>query len=154
MMKIYLPTLVKGNYKNLIAKFDSKLFESLAPPLMTVKLLQFDGSKKGDIVHIQLSLAGFFPQEWISEITEDEITEKAAWFIDEGKKLPFFLSAWKHKHLLENLGENTQIVDFIEFKTPFFLLDYLMYPILYLQFAGRKPIYQKIFGKASGVSVQ
>jgi ligand-binding SRPBCC domain-containing protein len=147
-MKIYLPTLVKGNYKSLIEKFDSNLFQSLAPPLATVKLLQFDGSKKGDIVHVQISLAGLFPQEWISEITENEVTEKEAWFTDEGIKLPFFLAAWKHKHLLQNLGENTQIVEDIEFKTPFFWLDYLMYPILYLQFAARKPIYQKLFGKA------
>lgn len=147
-MKIYIPILVKGNYKSLIEKFDAELFKSLAPPLMTVKLLQFDGSKKGNKVHIQLSLAGMFAQDWVSEITEDGLNEKESWFIDEGIKLPFFLSSWKHRHLLQNFGENTQIVEDIEFKTPFLLLDYLIYPIMYLQFLARKPIYQKKFGKA------
>lgn len=146
-MKIYIPILVKGNYKKLIEQFDAKLFNALAPPLAPVKLLRFDGSKKGDVVHIQLSLAGMFKQDWISDITEDGVNEKEAWFVDEGKKLPFFLSYWKHRHLLQNYGENTQIVEDIEFKTPFFLLDYLMYPILYLQFAGRKPVYLSVFGK-------
>jgi ligand-binding SRPBCC domain-containing protein len=146
-MKIYIPISVKGNYQSLIKKFDADLFQKLAPPFLTLKLLQFDGSQKGDIVHIQMSLAGMFPQEWISVITENNQNEKAAWFTDEGTKLPFFLSYWRHTHWIENEGENARIVEDIEFKTPFFLFDYLMYPILYLQFAARKPIYQKLFGK-------
>jgi ligand-binding SRPBCC domain-containing protein len=41
--------------------------------------------------------------------------------------------------------EGTIIIDDITFRTPSILTDYLFYPLLYLQFLYRKPIYKKVF---------
>lgn len=146
-MKINIRTAVAGNYKSLIKRFDRSLFEALVPPGMSVELIQFDGSNLGDTVHIRLSLAGIIKEDWVSKITEEDVDAEKAWFTDEGVKLPFFLKKWQHRHIVEKNGENSTIVDDITFQTPFILMDYLMYPILYLQFAWRKPIYRKIFGR-------
>ncbi|MFN0203401.1 MAG: SRPBCC family protein [Bacteroidia bacterium] len=147
-MKIHLSTLVKGDYQAVFRQFDEKLLNYLKPSFPPAQIVAFGGSSKGNKVHLRLSFV-FFSQEWVSAITEEKITEKAAYFTDEGVQLPFFLSQWKHQHLVEKQGENAVIQDIIEFKTPFFLLDYLMYPVLYLQFRQRKPKYQGFFGKVS-----
>jgi ligand-binding SRPBCC domain-containing protein len=60
--------------------------------------------------------------------------------------LPFFLSYWQHTHRIRRQGEHTAITDDIQFKTPFLLFDFLMYPVLYAQFLYRKPVYKRLFG--------
>lgn len=146
-MRIYLKTKVNGKPSEIIKRFDKSLFEDLTPPGAGVELLRFDGSKKGDQVHIRMSLLlGLIKQDWFAEITEDGETKTRSWFIDEGTKLPFFLSSWKHQHIVESDGpDQSYIIDDIHFKSPLFILDPLLYPILWLQFAWRKPIYRKIF---------
>lgn len=144
-MNIIIKTRVAGNYRDVFAKFDRELFEALTPPGMKVDLVRFDGSATGDIVHIRLSILGLIKQEWISKITEDRIEDDKAWFIDEGEKLPGFLSYWKHRHIVRKSESGSIIVDNITYKTPFILLDWLIYPALYLQFAYRKPVYRKFF---------
>ncbi|MGL4364883.1 MAG: SRPBCC family protein [Bacteroidales bacterium] len=147
-MKIRISTPVQGNYLTVFRQFDEKLLNYLKPSFPAAQIMAFEGSSKGSKVHISLSFL-FFSQDWVSVITEENIEESAAYFIDEGVQLPFFLSKWKHQHLVEKQGENAVIHDIIEFKTPFFLFDYLMYPALYLQFYQRKPKYQRFFGKAA-----
>ena len=49
------------------------------------------------------------------------------------------------KIALVGYGKMGKIIDEIEFRTPTILTDYIFYPILYLQFLYRKPIYQRIF---------
>jgi ligand-binding SRPBCC domain-containing protein len=146
MMRILIKTPVRGNYREVMARFDETLFKKLSPPGTPVRIVRFDGSHAGAIVHIEMKLAGFIPQEWISRITGAGEDESQSWFVDEGEKLPFFLSAWKHRHVVENEGENCVIIDDISFRTPFFLFDYLLYPLMYAQFAWRKPVYRKVFG--------
>ena len=145
-MKIKIRTKVQGDYREVLSRFDRSLFEALTPPGASVKLLQFDGSHKNDRVHIQMKLLGFIKQDWISVISEEGETDEKAWFIDEGVKLPFFLKRWKHQHIVENHGTNSVIVDDIRFQSPLFFLDPLLWPVLYLQFRYRKPIYGRIFG--------
>lgn len=149
-MEIRISTLVKGNYLEVLQQFDQELLEKLTPPGLQIKLLQYDGSKRGDIVHIRIFILGFIMQEWVSEITDTGRDKRHAFFIDEGKTLPTFLRSWKHAHIVENHQENSKIIDKIEFRTPFKLLDWAIFPLLYLQFAYRKPIYKKVFGKPSG----
>lgn len=148
-MKIRISTPVKGNYKEVMARFDQQLLEQLTPPGISAKLLRYDGSKPGDIVHIQLTILGILKQEWISEITEEGEDDQRIFFVDEGngKQLPSFLSTWKHQHIVENDDPDSVIVDDIEYTTPFFLLDWLMYPMIFLQFIYRKPIYRRVFNE-------
>lgn len=145
-MKIKIETAVKGNYKDVLAKFDRSLLEQLTPPGAAAELVRFDGSHKGDIVHIRLKLLGLITDEWISEIVDEQTNEKEAFFVDRGTQLPFFLSKWEHHHVVRNIGPNESlIIDDIRFEAHNPIFTALLYPILYAQFAYRKPIYQRIF---------
>jgi ligand-binding SRPBCC domain-containing protein len=146
-MHIQITTIVTQNYRQVAAKFDENLFSALNPPFPPVKLLRFDGSRKGDEVHLELNFL-LFKQVWKSLIVENGEKEGEVYFIDKGIKLPFFLSCWQHRHIIRQQGEYTAIIDDIQFKTPFFLFDFLMYPVLYGQFLYRKPVYKTYFSKA------
>ncbi len=143
-MRIKITTLVTQNYRQVAKRFDKNLFTALNPPFPPVKLLRFDGSEKGDEVHLQLNFL-LFKQVWKSLITENGASDKEVYFIDKGIQLPFFLSYWQHTHRIRKFGSETQIIDDITFRTPFFLFDILMYPIMYAQFLYRKPVYKRYF---------
>lgn len=144
-MKISIETTVDQKQQVVIDHFNQELFKALNPPWVKADLVRYDGNKPGDTVALKLDFL-IFKQNWISEITAEHQDEQSYYFIDEGKKLPFFLSYWKHKHIIEKKGEQQSIIrDDIEFKAPFGLLSLLLYPALYLQFAYRKPIYKKFF---------
>ncbi|TFV95813.1 hypothetical protein E4S40_06210 [Algoriphagus kandeliae] len=146
-MKLQLETHVQQDYLTVKDGFDESLFKRLSPPFPPVKLLRFDGSKKGDVVSLELNFI-FFKQKWTSDITEDHTDEKEFYFIDQGTELPFFLKKWTHKHRVIRKEEGSIIRDEIEFEGPNFLLTFLLYPALWVQFVYRKPIYRKIFRKA------
>lgn len=143
-MKLSIATKVKKPYKEVFNLFTKELFVKLSPPFPSVRLLRFDGSSKQDKVIVELNFF-LFKQLWESVITEKNEDENEIYFVDEGVKLPFFLKKWRHKHRIIRDGDATQIIDDIEFETPFKPFDMLFYPIMYLQFWYRKPIYRKVF---------
>lgn len=146
-MNLVIFTQVEKNHLEVKEGFTQDLFLSLNPPFPPVKLLQFDGCETGGKVALELNFI-LFKQKWISDITYDKTDASLFEFIDVGVTLPFFLKSWKHHHkvkLLPNGG--SEIVDDITFKTPFILMDFLLYPTLYLQFLYRKPIYKRLFKK-------
>lgn len=143
-MKIKITTKVSENYENVFQGFNEELFKKLAPPFPPFKLVQFDGCRTNDIVKIELNMI-LFKQNWISLITDSSKDSEEIYFIDEGLELPFFLKYWKHKHRIIKTKNGSKIIDDIIFTTPYKLLDYLIYPALYLQFLYRKPIYKKEF---------
>ncbi len=143
-MKITIETLVNQDYLQVKEGFNETLFKKLSPPFPPVKLLRFDGSTKGNLVTLELNFI-FFKQKWTSEIMEDQTTDKEFYFIDKGIELPFFLKKWTHKHRIVKDGENSIIRDEIDYQAPFWILTWLLYPAMLLQFAYRKPIYKKIF---------
>ncbi len=143
-MKLVIKTAVAQPPQQVWEGFNQDLFTSLAPPFPPVKLLRFDGSMKGDEVHLELNFL-LFKQQWNSLIVGQASSEQEFFFVDEGIKLPFFLKFWQHKHRMVKEGNGTMIIDDITYQTPFKLLDWLMYPAMWAQFAYRKPIYKKIF---------
>jgi len=145
-MNIKISTLVNQNYQKVSEGFNRDLFLALKPPLLPLQLLRFDGCKTGDEVHIQLG-AGFLKTRWDAIIIDDAISEQEIYFVDEGKALPPILRKWKHKHRMLNKGAQTEIIDDITYHTSSKLMDYLIYPIMYLQFWMRKPVYKKIFNQ-------
>ncbi|MEN2280790.1 hypothetical protein AAGF08_01540 [Algoriphagus sp. SE2] len=145
-MEIIIKTQVEQDFLSVKEGFDKTLFKKLSPPFPPVKLLRFDGSKKGDLVSLELNFI-FFQQKWVSEIIEDKTTEEEFYFIDQGVELPFFLKYWRHKHRIFKVGENSIIQDEISYKAPFLILTWLLYPAMLLQFGYRIPIYKKIFKK-------
>ncbi len=145
-MHLKITTAVGQDYLSVMRGFDRSLFEKLSPPFPPVKLLLFEGSKKGDTVSLELNFF-LFRQRWTSLIIEDKLTDQEFYFIDEGTTLPFFLRTWKHRHRIQKDGTHARIIDDIHFTTPFLLLDYLLYPVMWLQFMYRKPVYKKVFRK-------
>lgn len=145
-MNVTLKTLVKGNYKKVIAAFDRNLFEALKPPAGEMKIVDFTGSKKGDKVHIRFIKP--IQAEWISDITEDHITEDRAWFVDEGTTLPWPLASWTHRHIVEKIDEeNSMIIDDMTFTGRNIFLTLLLKPAIFIGFYPRKKIYKQYFDK-------
>jgi len=138
-MNITLKSKVIGDFTEVYNRFDRNLFSYLLPP--GAQLIEFGGSKKGDFVHLKLPLAG----EWISEITENGISACACYFIDEGRKLPFPLKKWKHKHILHKAGKSTIIEDNMTFSTGNVITDLLFYPVLLFSFLPRLWQYKSYF---------
>ena len=143
-MKLTIQTRVNQNYQQVWAGFNKSLFDQLSPPFPPVRVLQFDGCLVGDVVDLELNFL-LFKQRWVSHITQQQETETEIFFVDEGVKLPFFLTYWKHKHRILKSENEAIISDEIEFRTPIILTNYLFYPLLWLQFVYRKPIYRRVF---------
>ena len=147
-MRIIIKTDVEQDYKTVFTRFDKNLFLALKPPFLPLTLRQFDGSMKGNEVKIRLG-TGFFSQDWNALIIDQQETENEIYFTDKGTKLPFFLETWQHKHRIINLkSQNSEIIDDIQYTTPLGkIMDWILYPILYMQFWMRKPVYKKYFLK-------
>ena len=143
-MKITIATDVNQTIQQVWKGFDLSLFKSLAPPFPPVEVKVFDGCMKGNIVSLELNFI-VAKQRWTSVITSQKSTDSEIYFVDFGTELPFFLKFWEHRHRIVRRGESATIIDDITFKSPFVVLDYLLYPFLYLQFLYRKPIYRKLF---------
>ncbi|MBY0415368.1 MAG: hypothetical protein K2Q18_14445 [Bdellovibrionales bacterium] len=138
-MHFIIETPIPKDFKNTFSKFDKKLFESLKPPLMSLKVDRFDGCKKGDEVHLRIN-----GQVWVSHITDFFESDTEIYFIDVGIVIPFPIKTWKHTHLVKKVDENNcLVIDDIEFSTGNYLVDRLMHPILYAMFSLRGPIYKR-----------
>jgi ligand-binding SRPBCC domain-containing protein len=143
-MRIHIKTTVKSPWRDVVSGFNEKLFLRLNPPFPPVKLLRFDGCQKDNWVGLELNFL-VFKQRWVSEIVESQEDPNGFYFVDVGRKLPFFLSEWRHRHSIREKAGDTEITDHIEFHTGTWLSDCLFYPLLWLQFLYRKPIYRKVF---------
>jgi ligand-binding SRPBCC domain-containing protein len=146
LMRLHLQTAVASSYLEVKEGFTESLFAKLAPPFPPVKVLRFDGCKAGDTVDLELNFI-FFKQKWTSKITEDHCDAVEFCFVDEGIVLPFFLGKWRHCHRILAQPTGSIISDEIEFEGAFSWMTPLLYPVLWLQFWYRKPIYRRIFRK-------
>ena len=149
-MHLLLKTPVRQALPHVWAGFNRALFERLSPPFPPVQVIRFDGCLRDDVVHLRLNFF-LFRQDWVSHIVDQQRTDTEIYFVDKGTQLPFFLRFWQHRHRLlrmpeDKTGHQTLIVDDVTFKTPFLLTDYILYPLLWLQFAYRRPIYRRVFG--------
>jgi|688.fasta_scaffold436480_2 ligand-binding SRPBCC domain-containing protein len=140
-MRIILSCPVSQNFTQVFDQFDRELFVALAPPLLPMGLKRFDGCKVGDEVHIQTP-GGL----WISVITEAARGESEHYFVDEGSKLPPPLVYWRHKHIVrqDSLGSSV-IIDDIEFRARWSVLDPVIKPFLWMLFKLRHPVYRRYF---------
>ena len=145
-MKLILKTKVDGYYKEVMRRFDLALFEALKPIGAKMEIRQFTGSETGDIV--ELEFVSPIKAKWRSEITDHGSDDKQAYFIDEGRVLPFPLKKWKHRHIVEKIDDDAScIIDDIYFSSGIKILDILIYLPLLLSFYPRKKIYKRYFRK-------
>jgi len=143
-MRLVIETRVDQDPEKVWAGFDRELFLSLSPGFPKIELKRFDGCKKGDEVHLELAFP-FFKQEWNSLIIESGLEDQGYYFIDQGIKLPFFLTYWEHKHRILPSDGGSLIVDDIFYKAYNPVFERLLFPNLWLSFYQRKSKYQKRF---------
>ena len=128
--------------------FTEDLFTWLSPAFPKMRVLRFDGCKRGDFVSVSLFIPGLPAQTWLSEITAQRSEPgQLHEFIDEGRTLPFFLKQWKHVHRIEQKGNDVEITDAIEFKTPWYFPEIVGLCLLYPSFYSRKRKYVSYFKK-------
>ena len=143
-MRFKIKTTVKGNYKDVFEKFDRELFEYLLPTAPETRLVEFGGSREGDLVHIEFVRP--FRAKWISEIKEDGMDIQKAWFVDEGIVLPFGLKHWRHVHIVRKVDDRTsEIIDDIEYDFANRFISSMLLPAVYLAFLPRKRQYRQYF---------
>ncbi|MEY3443202.1 MAG: hypothetical protein RLZZ519_1483 [Bacteroidota bacterium] len=146
-MQLKIKTPVAGNYRNVFAGFDDSLLMKLTPPGMKMNLLHSDPPEMpGGRIRLKVTIMGIIHQDWENEFSGYELKEDECHFVDTGIKLPFPMTYWRHDHRVLRDGDNTLILDDIEYKCGFFLLEWLLYPILWAQFRYRRPIYRRHFG--------
>jgi len=143
-MHIRIITPVNARFETVVSHFNEQLLRQVSPPFPPTRLLRYDGNLPGNEVHVELNFI-FFRQVWKSKIIACQKSDQSLIFVDEGTQLPFFLAYWHHEHRVEKTGTDSTITDNITCRTPFLLTDWLMYPLMYLQFWYRKPLYRKYF---------
>lgn len=143
-MRIRLKTRIKKDFHTVAAGFNQELFNYLLPPFGLARLERYDGQKPGDIVHIKFSLP--FVNDFKVVIRDVWTSPKEYRFVDRGLVMPFSLEFWQHTHRVVALGEKrTAIIDQMEFRTRWQLLDWLIWPMLFLSFFPRKWQYKRYF---------
>jgi ligand-binding SRPBCC domain-containing protein len=142
-LRLTIQTRIPLSAEEALSRFDKSLFLALNPPFPPVQVIRFDGCKKGDEVELELNFL-VFRQRWVSIITEDYNNTNEIGFVDEGTKLPFFLSYWQHRHRILKRGSTSMVLDDITFSGGGVVLSLLLYPLLYLQFLYRIPIYKRL----------
>jgi ligand-binding SRPBCC domain-containing protein len=145
-MKMIIRSEVKCGFEKVSADFGSDLFRFLLPPKYIATLVEYQGSKPGSKVHIRFKFP--FPSDWISIIKSEEKDAGKYVFMDEGEKLPFGLTSWKHIHRVIKIDEiHTEIIDDMSFSTGHRIFDFLLFPVLFLSFYPRKRLYKQYFEK-------
>jgi ligand-binding SRPBCC domain-containing protein len=145
-MRITLRTRVQQPAERVFQQFDRPLLERLAPPFPVARLVRYDGQLPGHEVHIRLHF-GLFTQTWHSRITPNRAEGPTEWFFEDvGTRLPFFLRAWTHRHIVRALPNgSSEIVDAVTFRSPWYTPAPLVWLALWGMFAYRQPIYRRVF---------
>ncbi|WP_426058222.1 SRPBCC family protein [Hymenobacter sp. B1770] len=145
-MHVTLRTAVAQPPAKVMAGFTRALFVALAPPFPKLRVLRFDGCATGDQVEIELNTL-VKRLKWTSLIVDHgQLPDGTHFFIDEGQVMPPPLRYWRHRHLIEpGPHGGSVIVDALEYRTASPLLDAVLYPAMWAQFAWRKPIYRRWF---------
>ena len=122
------------------------MLEALAPPWVKLFIKKFDGSKIGDHVILEVIFLGLISQHWENRVINSFESNEECFFIDEGVVMPFPIVFWKHTHRISGSGDKSLISDEIEFRCRSKLIAFIFYPILWIQFFWRKPVYRRYFG--------
>ena len=145
-MNLIIETRIEKDFEIVKRNFNLDLFDALRPPFPLVKILQYQGNLPGNLVEVELNFI-LFKWIWLSEITAFEENNTLFRFTDLGRKLPPFLSEWKHTHALEKIGSETKIIDDITFQAGKFWPDALVKLLIWFQFSQRPGLYKAYFSK-------
>lgn len=147
-MRLKIVTQVMGDYKKVFSGFDHSLLLKLSPPGFRVQLLKADPPEMaGGRIALKVTILGLIHQDWENEFSQYEIGESECHFVDEGRKMPFPIKRWRHDHRVQRDGDHARIVDDVTYSSGLLVVDWLLYPVMWMQFAYRRPIYRRHFGK-------
>jgi hypothetical protein len=131
-------------------RFDQNLMQYLAPAFPRLRLHTHEGNHPGSRVSVGLDFL-LFEWKWEVEIVSEERRTGSWVFVDEGRRLPPFLSAWRHEHGLFALStQQTEITDRIFWRPGRYWPSFLVRILVESQFRRRGPLYRRFFesGKA------
>lgn len=131
-------------------RFNKELMLYLAPPFPRLRLHTYEGNQPGSRVCVGLDFL-LFEWKWEVEIVSEVRHPGSYVFVDEGRQLPPFLSAWRHEHGLFALSPQvTEIADRIFWRPGRYLPSFLVRKLVESQFRRRGPLYRRFFenGKA------
>jgi ligand-binding SRPBCC domain-containing protein len=148
-MRLQIKTSVQGNHVEVFKRFDHSLLLQLTPPGMRMELLHFEEPHlPGSCIRIRVTILGLIRQNWENVFSDYDIGPAECHFVDTGRKMPFPMRRWRHDHRVIADGADRAIInDDVTFETGFLLTDWLLRPIMWLQFRYRRPIYRRLFGR-------
>jgi ligand-binding SRPBCC domain-containing protein len=148
-MRFQILTKVQGNHRSVFLRFNHSLLLQLTPPGMRMELLEFqDPQEPNGKIEMRVTILGLIKQEWENAFSDYELGEAECHFVDQGVKMPFPIRLWRHDHRVLADGPDQAIInDDVTFGSGFFLMDWMLFPILWLQFRYRRPIYRRVFGR-------
>lgn len=142
MIQFTFVTQVSAQRDVVASQFDQSLLLKLKPPLVTMRLIQYDGQFRGDELKFAVGF-GKFTQTWHGKITQHRYTDKDWLFRDEEIAVPFPLQNWQHTHALKANDSGTLIIDRVKFEGKNRIYTLLLCLPIALMFLLRKPPYQR-----------
>ncbi|MEY3717059.1 MAG: hypothetical protein RL285_934 [Bacteroidota bacterium] len=142
MIQFTFVTQVSAQRDVVASQFDQSLLLKLKPPLVTMRLIQYDGQFRGDELKFAVGF-GKFTQTWHGKITQHRYTDKDWLFRDEEIAVPFPLQKWQHTHALKVNDSGTLIIDRVKFEGKNRIYTLLLCLPIALMFLLRKPPYQR-----------
>ena len=142
MIQFTFVTQVSAQRDVVASQFDQSLLLKLKPPLVTMRLIQYDGQFRGDELKFAVGF-GKFTQTWHGKITQHRYTDKDWLFRDEEIAVPFPLQKWQHTHALKANDSGTLIIDRVKFEGKNRIYTLLLCLPIALMFLMRKPPYQR-----------
>ncbi len=137
-------TEVPAGFEKVKAGFNLQLLKALSPAFPKVNIIKYEGEMPGDEVHIRLDFL-IFSWNWDCSMVQNSHEPGHYFFVDEGRRLPPFLSGWQHRHELRAKGNHTLITDHISFAPGGLWPGFLVKFLLWMQFSQRKNIYLRHF---------
>lgn len=148
-MKINVQTHVKTDHslKDVFGLFNKDMFYYLTQNA-PVRPLRYDGDHVGAEIHLELT----FPWKdlWVSEIIDRKLEDEECYFVDNGKKLPFNIKSWVHRHLVRKVDGGVVIEDSIEFESGNVFFDCFWWLSFLPQFVLRKGQYRSYIKECLG----
>ena len=142
MIQFTFVTQVSAQRDVVASQFDQSQLLKLKPPLVTMRLIQYDGQFRGDELKFAVGF-GKFTQTWHGKITQHRYTDKDWLFRDEEIAVPFPLQKWQHTHALKANDSGTLIIDRVKFEGKNRIYTLLLCLPIALMFLLRKPPYQR-----------
>lgn len=135
---------------------DPQNLERITPPTVSFRITSGAGEPvfAGQLISYQLKLFGFWPQQWLTEITA---VQPGRYFIDEQRHGPYRL--WHHLHRFRDRpGGGVQLFDRVTYAMPFGPLGRMVHAVRVRSeiegiFQHRRRILEDLFAEEPAMAV-